>query len=300
MMMNDSKLVRDRGNQRIRSLWREPLLHFLIIGAAIFLYYGLTREQAYESPASIDVDRVQIAQLASNFKRTWLRPPTENELNALTENHVREEVFYRSALTMGLDQNDPIVRRRMLTKLEFLLEDLSVVDTSDEDLQEYMQQNSELFRTEPRLSFQQVYLNADKRQDPASDAEALLEDLRAGTPPESLGDHSMLASKYEMARQSEIAYSFGERFAEEIAALEPDGWVGPFYSPYGVHLLKVSAREDARLPALEEVRAIVEREYQAQRAKEQKALAYQRLRETFEINIEAPDLESAIPLGEEQ
>ncbi len=270
----------------IKSLWREPLVHFLLIGAALFLFYDLTREQGSEAPNRIVVNSGQVEQLAANFKRTWMRPATEAELAALVENHVREEVFYREALAMGLDQNDPLVRRRMRMKLEFILEDLSSQDVTDEKLTAFLQQHPDKFRTQAQVSFQQVYLNPDKRKDLATDTKKLLASLNSGAAPESLGDPTMVPFDYSLATQSEIARSFGERFAEDAIKLVPGDWMGPVYSPYGGHLLKVSERVEARQPELAEIRALVEREYLVQRRKEQKNLAYQKLREGYQVTIE--------------
>ncbi len=270
----------------IKKLWREPLVHFLLIGAAMFLFYDLTREQSSEAPNRIVVSSGQVEQLAANFKRTWMRPATEAELAALVENHVREEVFYREALAMGLDQNDPLVRRRMRMKLEFILEDLSSQEVTDEKLTAFLQQHPDKFRTQAQVSFQQVYLNPDKRKDLATDTKKLLASLNSGAAPESLGDPTMVPFDYSLATQSEIARSFGERFAEDAIKLVPGDWMGPVYSPYGGHLLKVSEREDARLPALADIRALVKREYLVQRRKEQKNLAYQKLREGYQVTIE--------------
>lgn len=125
----------------LKNLWREPLVHFMLIGAALFLFYGLTRDVGSEAPNSIVVNGSQVEQLAANFKRTWMRSPTEDELSALVENYVHEEVFYREALAMSLDQNDPQVRRRMRMKLEFILEDLSAEEVTDEVLTTFLQQH---------------------------------------------------------------------------------------------------------------------------------------------------------------
>jgi hypothetical protein len=267
-------------------MWREPLVHFLLIGAALFLFYDLTREQGIEAPKHIEVNSGQVEQLAANFKRTWMRPPTESELTSLVENHVREEVFYREALVMGLDQNDPMVRRRMRMKLEFILEDLSTEEVTDDVLTAFLQRHSDKFRTQPQASFQQLYLNPDKRRDLVAEAETMLTSLNDGAAPESVGDPTLLPADYRLATQSEIARSFGERFALDVVELTPGDWTGPFYSPYGGHLLKVSERVEARLPALADIRALVEREYLAQRRKEQKNLAYQKLREGYQVTIE--------------
>ncbi len=106
-----------------RRIIKEPLLHFLIAGVVIFAAYSvMDRSPASEDKSSIEVGNGQLAQLFETFSRTWQRPPTETELNDLIDGYVKEEVFYREGLEMGLDQNDAIVRRRMQQKLEFLLD----------------------------------------------------------------------------------------------------------------------------------------------------------------------------------
>ncbi len=271
----------------IKSLWREPLLHFLLIGFALFLFYGLTSEQGSKAPNRIVVNSGQVEQLAANFKRTWMRSPNEDELTTLVDNYVREEVFYREALAMGLDQNDPLVRRRMRMKLEFILEDLSSQDVTDEKLTAFLEKHPDKFRSEAQVSFQQVFLNPDKRKDLGNDAKQLLASLNDGASPESMGDPTLVPFDYSLATQSEIARSFGERFAQDAIKLEPGDWTGPVYSAYGGHLLKVSERIEARQPALAEIRELVKREYLVQLRKEQKNLAYQTLRDGYEITIES-------------
>ena len=275
-------------------------MHFLLIGAALFLFYGLVDERGYEAQNRIVVNDVQVEQLVANFKRTWMRPPTEDELSALVENHVRDEVFYREALAMGLDQNDMVVRQRLRVKLEFILEDLSSKNASDEVLAVYLKQHPDKFRTEAQLSFRQVFLDSGKRKDLAADAKILLAELNKGSAPESLGDSSMLPGEFSLASQSEIARSFGERFSAEMIKLKPGDWTGPIYSPFGGHLLKISERVDAHLPELADIRGLVEREYFTQQAKEQKELVYQKLRQGYEVILEPAEdsVGAAIPSAE--
>ena len=164
---------------RLSRLWREPLLHFLLIGFALFLYYDMAGDNTEAPPKLIHIDRGQVQLLAKGFERTWSRPPQPAELEAMIENHVREEVFYREALALGLDQDDPLVKRRMRMKLEFLLEDLSAQDYDDAILDEYRLKNADRFRQDARLSFRQVYLNPEKRSDLDNDANNLLAQLEA-------------------------------------------------------------------------------------------------------------------------
>jgi hypothetical protein len=270
----------------MRRLWREPLLHFLLIGAVLFLLYEPDREAGESDSRRIVVSAGQAEQLSARFKRTWLRPPTQDELDALIEGHVRDEVFYREAVAMGLDRNDPQVRNRMRLKLEFLLEDLGAEEPDDAALEAFLQRHQQRFRTQPRVSFLQLYLDPDRRRDPAAAARAVLADLKEGADPEALGDPTMLPRQFTRATQAEIAASFGEVFAGEVVGTVPGEWTGPLYSGYGVHLVRVSSREAGRMPELSEIRELVEREYLAQQRHEQKELAYRRLREGYEIVIE--------------
>ena len=282
---------------RIQTLWREPLLHFLLIGFALFLYYDLVGSGDSEAPAvkRIIVSSGHVEQLMANFERTWSRPPTEQELDAMVDSHVREEVFYREAMAMGLDQNDPMVRRRMRMKLEFMLEDLSGQDASDEMLSDFLQRNSDSFRDEAQLTLRQVYLNPDQRPDLENDAGQLLSRLRDGSAPEALGDHTLAPRTYQLAPQSEIARDFGDEFARQVAALPVSDWSGPVYSPFGAHLVRIEARIDARLPELAEIRDEVLREYLVEKREQQKDLAYAKLREDYEVTVE-PLNSAAIPV----
>ena len=271
----------------IRKLWREPLVHFLLIGAALFVFYDQTREQGSEAPNRIVMSSGQVEQIAANFKRTWMRPPTETELSALIENYVREEVLYREALAMGLDQSDPVVRQRMRSKLEFILEDLSSAEVADEVLLAYLKEHPDKFQTQPQVSFQQVYLSPDTRTDLAGEAEVLLARLNGGAAPESLGDPTLVPYAFTLASQTEIERTLGERFGRGVVELVPgDDWVGPVFSAYGGHLVKVSERVDARLPDMSEIRELVEREYLVERRNEIKDLAYAKLREGYDVTIE--------------
>jgi hypothetical protein len=271
--------------ERITSLWREPLLHFLLIGFALFLYYDLASENAEAPPKRIHVDLGQVQQLASHFERTWSRPPTPEELGAMVENHVREEVFYREAVAMGLDQNDPMVRRRMRMKLEFMLEDLSGQDAGDEVLSDFLRQNPDRFRDEARVSFHQVYLNPDLRPDLDKDARQLLSRLNDGNDPDTLGDRTLVPHAYELAPQSEVARDFGDAFARQIVLLPAGEWSGPISSPFGAHLVKIDSRTDDRLPELAEIRDEVLRDYLAEKREQQKNLAYEKLREGYEVTV---------------
>jgi hypothetical protein len=278
----------------LRAVLREPLVHFLVLGGLLFALFGLTREPDRISAREIHVTAAQVEQLAAGFSRTWMRPPTEEELAGLIERHVRGEVFYREALAMGLDQDDPYVRNRLGQKLEFLLDDLSAETApSDEQLTQHLAGNAERFREPAQLTFQQVYLNPERHPRLDADATLLLERLRAGADPAGLGDVSLLGQAFDDTTEPEIARQFGAAFAEALLELEQGQWLGPIRSGLGAHFVRITARQPARLPALGEVRPQVLREWQDQRRREQKEQAYARLRARYEITVDrAEALES--------
>jgi len=278
---------------RINSLVREPLVHFLIIGVVLFTVFELRQEDRGETENLILISAGQIEQFSAQFQRTRLRPPTASELAGLIEGYVRDEVYYREARAMGLDQNDGIVRLRMRQKLEFLLEDLAVAASPDDgQLTQFMQRHPDKFQIEPRLSFTQVYLNPDKRQDIAVDAAETLARLSNGAAPETEGDRLMMEHDYTLASQYKITNVFGESFAEQLVVLEPNGWVGPIFSGYGAHLVRVTDKQARRFPELSEIRDAVERDYMVERRQEMKDMAYEKLREGYEVVVETASADS--------
>lgn len=273
----------------IKKAMREPLVHFLLIGAGLFLLFHFTKGPAGDQPDRIVITQVQVEQLKARFSRTWMRPPTKAEMAGLIDSLVRDEIYYREAVAMGLDRNDPSVRQRMRLKLEFLLEDLSTVaEPGDDVLTAYIKEHPDKFQVEARVSFRQVYLNPDKHPDMEADAKRMLARLKRGAAPGSVGDTTLVQDEYSLATRSAIERQFGEPFARQLVALAPGAWTGPLYSGLGGHLVKVTERVEGRLPELAEVRNQVEREYLAQRRQELKDQTYAKLLERYEVVMEAP------------
>jgi hypothetical protein len=282
---------------KLKHILKEPLLHFLVLGGLLFVLFPLVSDDKSPGDKTIVVTPGQVEQLVARFQRTWLRPPTQQEIAGLIEDHVRDEVYYREALALGLDRDDPQVRQRMRVKLEFLLEDMTAEEpASDAALAVFLEQHADLFRVPPRIGLRQVFLNPDRHADLAADAGSLLAELRAGAAPEELGDPGMLMPEYTAVYPEEIARTFGAEFAQRVAALPTGEWTGPIDSPLGVHLVQVTQRREAYLPELAEIRAEVEREYELRRRRELKQHAYQMLRQRYEVVIE-PAMEADAGTG---
>jgi hypothetical protein len=268
---------------------REPLVHFLAIGAALFLFFAWRGGGA--APGRIVVTPGRIDHLIAGFTRTWQRPPTDDELKGLVDEFVREEIAVREAATMGLDADDTIIRRRLRQKLEFLIEDAAVAaPPTDRELESYLASHAEVFRLEPRVSLRQVYVSRDRRGASAdADALRLLAQLRALGPEaaiDQLGDPLMVPQEVVLASRSEVARLFGDAFADAVTRMELGAWSGPIESGYGPHLVFVGERVEGTTPELEAVRPQVERELLDARRREQIDAMYAKLLEKYTVVIE--------------
>jgi parvulin-like peptidyl-prolyl cis-trans isomerase-like protein len=270
---------------------REPLVHFLLLGTAIFVCYGLVAGDRGAKDGQIIIGQSKIEHLASTFARLWHRPPTEQELAGLIEDYLREEVFYREALALGLDRDDTVIRRRLRQKMEFIAADSAApLEPSDDELRTYLQAHARTFAIEPRFTFRQVYLDPRRRGGHLSrDVARLLIELQQGqsTPDlAALGDSVLLAPEFENMSATEVRTLFGEPFVTALSTLPPGQWQGPVPSGYGVHLVYVIDRTQERTPELSEVREAVRREWaNAQRIAANEAF-YQRLQQRYTVTIE--------------
>lgn len=269
---------------------REPLVHFLLIGAALFLAFEWSGG-AGSSGGRILISRGQIEHLAKSFEIVWLRPPTDQELKGLVDDYVREEVAIREAMSMGLDRDDTIIRRRLRQKLEFTVEDsVEAHPPTDDDLMLWLEKHPESFRSEPAISFRQVYVSRDRRGGAADEfARRLLDDLARGGADasiERLGDPLMLPQEVSLSPRSDVVRVFGEDFTSRIFALDPGRWEGPIESGYGLHLVWVRERVEGRLPALGEVRDAVAREFLSARRKAELEATYEQMLSKYTVVIE--------------
>lgn len=242
---------------------REPLVHFLLLAALVFAAYGLVTGRQ-EATGTIDVTQAKIEQMAGLFAKTWQRPPTAEELKGLIDDYVKEEVYVREALRMGLDTDDAVIRKRLRLKMEFLnAAEAEATPPTEGELQAFLESHPDKFRQAPRASFEQVYINPDKHgADASAVAAALLEPLRkdAGLAA-TAGDPTLLPAAMPLTDQHGIAGVFGEDFAAAVIDVAPGQWQGPISSGFGLHLVKVIERVAGSLPALSDIRPAVEREW---------------------------------------
>ena len=268
---------------------KEPLIHFVLIGAALFaLYARVNPDEKQASANAILVSAGRIGQLTSIFAKTWQRPPSEGELKGLIDDFILEEIYYRKAIEMGIDQDDTVIRRRLRQKIEFLTDDTVALATpGDEELERYLTEHAEEFRTDPVYTFRQIYFNPEKHGDePLLEINRLAGELRAGA--DVSGDPTLLPEGMEDASARIIDGTLGTGFAAQLADLVPGEWSPPLMSGFGLHLVRIDKVTQAELPSLEEIRPIVEREWANERRVEGRAAFNKEWLREFEIEIEWP------------
>lgn len=261
-------------------LLREPLLHFLLLGAGLFAVYHYVQPAGMAEPSSkqIRISLDELSGLVQLFQSQWKREPTVQELEHLMENRVREEILYREALALGLDKDDSIVRRRLAQKMQFLTEDVAAArEPTTAELKAWYDKNRAMFAQPGRVSFRHLYFSPDQRGERARDDAMKALAMLAGQPEDtkladSLADPFMFQDYYRERAPEFLGKEFGPQFALAVAKLPPGKWMGPIESGFGWHLVFVDTLIPGRVPAFEEIEAEVKSAW----LEEQKALAWQK------------------------
>ena len=244
---------------------QEPLLHFLLLGALIFVIADL---RGGDDQHRIVIDHARITKLAQTYTQQFGGPPSPATLRRLAENDVDEEVLYREGLAMHLDRDDEVIRRRIVQKVQFLEQDLNPpAAPSDAALRAFYDGRHARYIAPPRIAFTHVYFSPDKGGDADARNRALkvLASLDAKTTRASeRGDPYPDLYDYASIRPDDASRLFGQTpIAKAIFQIPTGRWSGPFRSGYGWHLVYVTAREPAHLLAFEDARDTVRSDFQA-------------------------------------
>lgn len=277
----------------MKRLLREPLLHFFLVGAVLFGAYDRLHG-GLNAPTEVVVSHGQVQSLQMQFERVWQRPATKDELQGLIDGWVREEIFYREGIAMALDRDDPIVRRRVGQKLEFILDSAAPAAPTDAELQAWLDAHPDNYQIEPTYSLRQVFFDPERHGDKLdADIAAARRALESGKLAE--GDTTLLPYEMNTARSTEVARVFGNDFVEQLRTAAIGGWHGPLRSDFGMHLVELSKRQNGGRATLSDVRADVERDFSHARIEDAKAAVYERLRANYSVRID--DVSTALSPG---
>lgn len=273
-------------------LLREPVVHFLALGVLVWLLDALT-----EDPGNLEVvvTARDVARIEALWQRQWRRPPTPEELRNLVDDHVREELLYREALRLGLDEDDTVIRRRLAQKIAFVSEDRAVPSSAPEaELQDFFAAHAERYRRPARLSLRQVPFtgrDGEAAAIAALDRLAVLDDAELAT----IGDASMLPRRISSWTQREVAAEFGRGFLGGLDTAVVGRWQGPVRSAFGFHAVRLDEFEPDRPATLEAVRREVERDWLDARRREANEAFYAELLDRYRIRVDAGAYELALP-----
>ncbi len=266
-------------------LLKEPLFHFFLIGAAIFIWFQIISP---ESEAAVDSERIEITEqdvtlLSEQFEARWKRPPNTAELQALVDASIREEVLVREAKKLGLDRGDTVIRSRLSQKMGFLTEAIAAsVVPEEEVLEAFRQQNLDQYATPNKVAFAQVFLG----ENPADgEVERALDALRAQQEPADLSRSTLLPASMPLSATRVVDSVYGNGFSDGLTPLAKGEWAGPVLSGYGVHLVKVLEIEPSQNPPLEEIHEVVLRDWLRATSEDLAQAQYETLAQGYEIIV---------------
>ena len=275
---------------RLSALFRQPLVHFLLIGAAIFGVFAALDDSSPSAPSlqEIVVTTEKAEQLAAQFQSVWRKPPTGQELNSLVDDFIREEVLVREATALSLDLNDVVIRRRLRQKMEFLTDSAAAaLKPSDEQLRAYFDANAERYSSDARIAFDQIFVGE------APSVEKI-EQVRNVLTPETdhtlVGARTLLPPSLPMSPESSVDGTFGRGFFDQLTEIEAGAWSNPVRSGYGIHIVRITERSDARILDFESVRDAVLRDWTKDKASGIAEAYYARMLERYSVS--RPDLSS--------
>lgn len=275
-----------------RKWLKDPLAHFVLVGAIIFAlnYFLMPRTDPGADANRIVLTQDDVRQLAIQWLAQGRPMPTRDEMRALVEQRVSEEILSREAAALGLDKNDEIIKRRLAQKMDFLAEDIAALqDPSEAELRNWYAQNASRFALAPRVSFRHVYFSADRGPSARAAAAAALTSVAglAATSPDlaRIGDPFMFQDYYAERAPDQLLKEFGPDFAKAVLAMEPGAWRGPVQSGYGWHLVFVEAKEPSRTPAFEEVAPDVKTAWLDEKQRQFKRAAFEAMRARYTVTV---------------
>ena len=276
------------------SQWlKEPLFHFLLIGAGIFLVYGLTANVPVDEESRIEVSTVRADRMVTLWEKRWNRLPTKEEFDGLTDQYINEEVLYREALAMGLDSDDPVVRRRMAQKVKFISNDIITIDTpTDAQLQSYLDTHASRYQLPGQITFQHIYFNPAKHdasmEEETKELLTKLLEFNIGIDLDSVGDSFLHGTAFSNMKEFEVNRLFGKKFTQALFDQTVMKWAGPMVSSYGLHLIYIKSKSKAQTASLEQARDSVLEDWMSDERKKANESFIASLRKQYDVAISKP------------
>lgn len=247
----------------LRRAAAEPLVHFVAAGLVLFAVGEIYHRQT--SIYRIEVTPRHVQQLAHDYALQYGAAPDPQTLEGLVRQDVHDEILYRQGVALKLDKDDEIVRRRMVQKMQFLMQDLAApAEPSEAQLQAFYTAHAAAYATAPRATFSHIFFSAAGGDAAArARAEAALKRLpNSITRAPDVGDPFPDLYDFSAYEPEQVYRLFGHTpFADAVYHGPTGRWIGPYRSAYGWHLIYIDARQDRSRPPLSAVRDAVRTDY---------------------------------------
>ena len=271
---------------RVAALLREPLVHFLVAGALIFVVLSGRAPDAGER--RIVVNEEVVSGLVNNYIQAFRRPPSDEELDGLIRDYVRGEVYYREALRLGLDRDDDVIKKRLRNKMLAIAgAEAEATKPSDAELQALLDKDPTRYAEPPRYTLAQRYLGQDTPTLRAA-VTAQLAELKPGNAPNLPEQPIPLPGTLDGAPLTDIAAQFGDDFALALEKAPTGRWIGPVVSGFGLHLVKVARRDSPPPPKLTDIRQRLENDWRSAAVRKAEEDNLNALLKGYDIVIEKP------------
>jgi len=279
----------------MKKILKEPFVHFIFIGIALFFLYGLVNDKTI-SKNTILINDFDVTNIIARWEMQWNRTPNEVELQNLINLKVKQEIFYQEALKMNLDHNDEIIKRRLAQKMKFLSNDIaSLKEPTDNELQQYFKDHSDKYIGPYSYSLYQITFSPDKRENNFNDALETIKQYPNATFKEmkDKGDKLPFFYFFDEVTANELGLQFGSRFPEALLNKEINKWIGPLPSGFGHHLVFITKIIEPQLPEFNSIKKDIINDYEYDYQKEINELIYTELKKkyTIEFDIKSEDFD---------
>jgi len=271
----------------MKKLFREPIVHFLLMGLGLFLLYGIVNRRT-DDESTILIDDFDMNNIIASWEMQWKRLPTDEELKNLIQQNIKQEIFYQEALKMNLDHNDEIIKRRLAQKMQFLSNDLaSINEPTDEELEKYYDKHFENYLTPYLFSFYQIVFSPDNRENAKQDAEIIMSQIDNDSFAEikTKGDRLPFPFFFENTNADALNRQLGVNFSESLEHIDTGTWVGPIQSGFGYHLIYLTEKTGPQIPDFESVKDDLLRDMEYDNQKNLNDLIFKELKKNYSIEF---------------
>lgn len=285
----------------LNKILREPLVHFLVAGFFLFVYFrscsndsGLEDTILIKKDAVLEFMQYQNKAFNADVFSEKLDALTQKEKDQMIQNYIQDEVLYREALKLGLDQNDFVIKRRIIQKMQFILDDFdpSIITIHEDSLAQYYKQYQDRYYQPEQYSFTHIFFKKNKNRDDLTRAQSFMENPshQKLSITESLkyGDRFLYHRNYAEKSLSFLESQFGEAFIQKLKSFDEDEnrWQGPLASKHGHHWIKLTQKAPAKTTPLKEIEPQVKSDYLNYLKKQHKQQQIQKLIDTYNVLID--------------